>query len=149
MSNRMTKDEWAMQLAILTSKRATCQRRSVGAVFLNQKGHVMATGYNGNASGLPHCLDAPCSAANAPSGTNLDGCNAIHAEQNALLQCNDVWSIDTAYVTASPCLTCTKLLLNTSCKRIIFLEEYPHGSEALWLSAGRIWQKFPHNSLHL
>jgi hypothetical protein len=40
-----------------------------------------------------------------PSGTGLDVCEAIHAEQNALLQCKDVEQIDTAYVTAMPCMT--------------------------------------------
>jgi deoxycytidylate deaminase len=45
-------------------------------------------------------------------------------------------------VTASPCMTCAKLLLNTSCKRIVFLEEYPHSaSEGLWVSTGREWTK--------
>ena len=142
MPSRIDKDTWALMLAKITSERATCRRRRVGAVFLNSKGHVIATGYNGNASGLSHCLDIPCNGSDSPSGTNLDGCNALHAEQNALLQCHDVWSIDTAYVTASPCFTCTKLLLNTSCKRIVFIEDYPHGAEELWTSAGRVWQKF-------
>lgn len=83
-----------------------------------------------------------CEGAHARSGTNLDGCEAVHAEQNALLQCRDVYSIDVAYVTASPCMTCTKLLLNTSCREIIFLEEYPHSAaKELWESSGRAWSK--------
>lgn len=139
---RIDRDEWAMQLAHITSQRATCRRRKVGAVFLNERGHVIATGYNGNAAGLPHCLDHPCKAADALSGTNLDGCMALHAEANALLQCKDVYCIDTAYVTTSPCVHCVKLLLNTSCKRIVFSEDYPHSeSEAIWKSANRIWRK--------
>lgn len=149
---RISRDQWAMELAEVTAKRSTCCRRAVGAVFLNERGHVIATGYNGVAAGQPHCnthdqfheLGFPfaCDAAFAPSGTKLDGCQAIHAEQNALLQCRDVYSIDTIYVTASPCITCTKLLLNTSCKRIVFRDEYPHPEAGeLWKSAKRIWQK--------
>lgn len=152
---RPSRDEWALKLALLTAQRTTCCRRAVGCVLLNARGHVLATGYNGVAAGLPHCNDPEdpilhrpgpfpraCSGANAPSGTNLDGCQAIHAEQNAMLQCKDVYSIHTCYVTASPCMTCVKLLLNTSCERIVFVEEYPHPeARKLWESAGRAWEQ--------
>lgn len=143
--SRITKDEWAMQLAVVTASRATCLRRSVGCVLTNERGHVLATGYNGVASGLPHCkhhdqfaevgYPYACPGAHAPSGQGLDGCQAIHAEQNALLQCRDVYAIHTCYVTASPCITCVKLLMNTGCKRIVFREEYPHAeSRRLWMT---------------
>jgi len=158
---RPDRDTWAMKMASLTAHRSTCCRRNVGAVLLNERGHVLATGYNGVAAGQPHCneiLTVPrydlgtsmaqisypnaCSGAYSPSGTNLDGCQAIHAEQNALLQCRDVYAIHTCYVTASPCITCVKLLLNTSCQRIVFLEDYPHSAaKELWEGTGRSWQK--------
>lgn len=169
---RPSKDEWALQLALVTAQRATCLRRQVGAVLLNKRGHVLSTGYNGVAAGLLHCneekpegvFDTPdgkclgvgveipirtmvaypnaCPGAHSLSGTNLDACQAIHAEQNALLQCRDVHEIHTCYVTASPCMTCTKLLLNTTCERIVFVEEYPHvEARDLWVQAGRRWEK--------
>lgn len=156
---RPNRDQWAMELAQLTAQRSTCCRRAVGCVLLNERGHVLATGYNGVAAGLPHCNQPAsdqefasqpeyfyphaCEGAHAPSGTKLDACQAIHAEQNAMLQCKDVHEIHSCYVTASPCITCTKLLLNTSCQRIIFVEEYPHNQAAdLWRKAGREWLKF-------
>jgi dCMP deaminase len=156
---RPTRDQWAMDVAKLTASRSTCCRRNVGCVILNARGHVLATGYNGVAAGLPHCNEPQvnpammfggdptypnaCSGAAAPSGTNLDGCEAIHAEQNALLQCKSIYEIDTIYVTASPCVTCTKLLLNTSCRRVVYLEEYPHSqAKDMWIKAGREWHKF-------
>jgi dCMP deaminase len=163
---RPTRDVWAMSLALATAKRATCLRRSVGCVLLNFRGHVLATGYNGVAAGQPHCNELStfawaarqgdpgkkisfkneypraCLGAQAPSGTNLDGCQAIHAEQNAMLQCRDIHAIDTCYVTTSPCMTCTKLLLNTSCRRIVFQEEYPHAeARDLWVNSGRQWEQ--------
>lgn len=149
---RPSRDEWALKLALLTAQRATCCRRQVGCVLLNSRGHVLATGYNGVAAGLPHCnqhdpyhpLGFPhaCEGARSPSGMNLNGCQAIHAEQNALLQCRDVYAIHTAYVTASPCMTCVKLLLNTSCERIVYVEEYPHSAARdLWTGAGRSWEQ--------
>lgn len=170
---RPTRDRWGLELAYLTAKRGTCLRRQVGCVLVNFRGHVLATGYNGVASGLPHCNESTgfnfvyangidksksltgqstgqepvygnaCPGAHSPSGTNLDGCQAIHAEQNALLQCNNVYDIDTCYVTASPCITCVKLLLNTGCFRIVFSAEYPHAeSGKIWTAAGRSWEFF-------
>lgn len=151
---RTTREEWALELARVTAGRSTCLRRAVGCVLLNARGHVLATGYNGVAAGLPHCNEVrvvdgepsyphACPGASAPSGTRLDACHAIHAEQNALLQCRDVYEIDTCVVTVSPCVTCTKLLLNTSCRTIIFAEGYAHNTEAarLWRSAGRTWRQ--------
>ena len=150
---RPSRDEWALKLALLTAQRSTCLRRAVGAVLLNERGHVLATGYNGVAAGQFHCNDHDpyydtgyphaCSSIHASSGTDLDGCQAIHAEQNALLQCRDVYSIHTCYVTVSPCMTCTKLLLNTSCQRIVFLHEYPHQAAQLWINSGREWFQWP------
>lgn len=136
-------DTYFMSMAVLVSSRATCPRRKVGAVLINNRGHVLATGYNGVASGLVHCIDVPCPGANSKSGEGLSKCQALHAEQNALLQCRDVYQIDTLYVTTSPCITCTKLLLNTSCKRIVFLSEYSHNDASeLWTSTNRKLIKF-------
>lgn len=155
---RITVDQWALRLASLTALRSTCLRRSVGAVLLDAAVHVLSTGYNGVAAGLPHCNEptAPgqpgdngpvyghaCSGSLSPSGTNLDGCQAIHAEQNALLQCRDVMLVHTCYVTVSPCMTCAKLLLNTGCQRIVFNELYPGSDQVadLWLGARREWSQ--------
>jgi dCMP deaminase len=165
-------DDYFIAMVQLIATRSTCRRREVGCILVNKRNHVLATGYNGVAAGLPHCSESTgfdfvydngvdltkpltgqatsqkliyanaCPAANAAPGTQLDGCEAIHAEQNALLQCRDVYEITTCYVTASPCTTCTKLLLNTSCQRIVFIEEYPHALAAeLWVRNNRMWQR--------
>ena len=83
-----------------------------------------------------------CPGAGAPSGTDLDACEAIHAEANALLQCRNVWEIHTCYVTVSPCVSCVKLLLNPSTERIVFRAPYTHDEAArkLW---GRDWKCIP------
>lgn len=133
-------DVYMSAMALLVSSRATCSRRAVGCVLTNSHNHVLATGYNGVPKNFPHCNADLCPGMNSASGSSLDGCMATHAEQNALLQCRDTQSIFTAYVTASPCITCTKLLLNTSCHRIVFMEEYPHSkARELWTSVGRAW----------
>lgn len=154
METRPSWDEYFMQITKDVSARGSCLRRKVGCVLVNKHHRIMSTGYNGKASELPNCdtvirvlgeaYPHACSAAFAPSGTNLDGCEAIHAEQNALLYCKKVRKIHTAYTTASPCITCVKLLLGTGCKRIVFAEQYPHtASMDLWLAAGREWIYLP------
>lgn len=129
---------YMMGIALMAASRATCVRRSVGCVLVNRLNHILATGYNGVPRGMVHCALMKCPGAEAPSGQSLDGCMATHAEQNALLQCKDVEEITTAYVTAQPCITCVKLLMNTGCRSIVYLEPYPHPmAQRLWADAGR------------
>lgn len=136
-------NDYFLSIAQIVSTRATCCRRKVGCVLTNKRNHILATGYNGTAAGLKNCTHFnPCNeiARDSKSGKNLDLCEAIHAEQNALLQCGNAHEIETAYMTHSPCITCVKLLLNTSCQVIIFHEEYPHNiSKELWEKSGRKW----------
>ncbi len=153
---RPSLDRYFIDMARLVASRSTCVRRSVGCVLINSRNHVMATGYNGGPAGAKHCNDpevatdlqrlvfpnACAGAATAMSGQNLDQCNAVHAEQNAILQCSDAHSITTAYVTAFPCDSCTKLLLNTSCHRIVYLEPYAGNGARRWIEAGRVAEQF-------
>lgn len=133
-------------MAALAARRSTCARRAVGCILVNERGHVLATGYNGVASGLPHCIDSPCKGAGLPSGAGLHLCEAIHAEQNALLQCRNINEIHTVYVTASPCVSCMRLLMNTSVRRIVFSQEYPHAeSTGLAATVGIAWVHLPDN----
>lgn len=158
---REAKDITWLRIASALALQSTCLRRAVGCVLIDSHGEVDGTGWNGVAHGEPHCNETKrvdidyeivslnrisypfaCAGAEAASGTNLDGCEALHAEQNALLQCTDKWSITTCYCVASPCMTCTKLLLNTSCRRIVYIEEYPHAAARnLWTLSGREWIK--------
>lgn len=130
-----------IDIAHILSRRSTCARRKVGCVLVNSRNHVIGTGYNGVAPGETHCVDTPCKGALLPSGVGHDVCEAVHAEQNALLQCKDVYDIDICYTTTAPCMACTKLLLNTSCSKIIFAEAYDVHCEAreLWERSARTW----------
>lgn len=137
---RPDKDLYFLTIARAVSLRSSCLSRPVGCVLVNDKFNIISTGYNGNAAGVSNCLDASCRRAGSKSGENLHLCEALHAEMNALLQCPDTYNIHTAYVTVSPCIACTKLLMNTSCKRIVFMDQYPHTrSEGLWKLCGREW----------
>lgn len=122
--NRETRDQYFLKIAQLVSTRSTCIRRSVGCVIINSFGHIKATGYNGVPKKFPHCIDSPCGGENAESGTKLNLCMATHAEQNALLQCDDTMKIHKIYLTTSPCIACAKLIGNTSCKEVIYSDKY-------------------------
>jgi len=163
---RSSIDAWALSLAVVTAKRGTCLRRQVGCVLLDARRRVLATGHNGVARGLPHCNEAifgeevptsgpygvrpvlhphACAGAKLKSGMGLDTCEAVHAEVNACLQCGDVMAIESCYVTVSPCVSCTKLLMNTGCRRIVFRTPYiqDETSRALWEKLpGRTWEHF-------
>jgi dCMP deaminase len=141
---RLSHEHYFMLIAKVASLRSVCKSRQVGAVLVDSNNYVLATGYNGPAKGVSECN--PCRRLGVESGYGLEGCVAVHAESNALLQCMDIRKIDTLYVTISPCFGCLKLLLNTPCKRICYLNTYPNQeSEDVWKELGRKWQqvKFP------
>ncbi len=142
---RPSRDELYLGVAKLVATRGTCARRQVGAVLVDDKGRILSTGYNGVASGRPHCNEGhPCPGASLASGQGLDLCEALHAEQNAILLLKDPWTVETCYLTTTPCVSCIKLLLGTSCKRIVALEEYPHSeAKRWWTEAGRVWEVAP------
>ena len=65
---------------------------------------------------------------NIASGTQQEYCYAIHAEQNAIVQAAKLGnSVDgaTIYVTHQPCVICTKLIINSGIKRIVYKNPYP------------------------
>ena len=121
---RESKNQYFLKIAQLVATRSTCIRRSVGCVIINKYGHIKATGYNGVPKNYEHCLDTPCGGQNEKSSKNLNLCMATHAEQNALLQCQDIMDIETMYCTTSPCITCAKLISNTSCNKVVYSNEY-------------------------
>lgn len=125
---RTNKDEYFMDIAKRTAEQSTCLRRHVGAVIVRDK-HILSTGYNGAVSGSKHCDEKGClrKQLNIPSGERHEICNAVHAEQNAIIQAARFgYSIDGAsiYVTDSPCYICGKMLVNAGIKEIIIDKEY-------------------------
>lgn len=119
--DRLTWDEYFMNLAITVSERGTCDRAYVGCVIVNEDNRIVTTGYNGSIKGNPHCDEI--------GHTMRDGhCIAtIHAEMNALLYCaKEGISVNgcKAYVTHFPCLNCTKSLIQAGIKEIYYREAY-------------------------
>ena len=97
----------------------------MGAVITTIDNYVLGIGYNGVPRGFSHCLESACPGATAQSGTALEECLAVHAEMNALLQCTNPEKAAKLYVTVSPCISCAKVIANTTIKSIITAEVYP------------------------
>lgn len=128
-----------MRTAWAIAGRSTCARRKVGCVLLDEHNKFLASGYNGTPRMFPHCTEHPCGGQKYKQGKGLEVCEAVHAEQNALLQCADVNAIATAYCTTAPCIHCVKLLLNTTCQLIVIDRQYCDVAYNLWHRGGRQW----------
>jgi len=141
MAIRPSKMMTFTRLAEDIAEQSTCKRRQVGCFLVDANHHVLSVGYNGVAKGMKHCLDEPCSGSECKSGEGLDLCLAIHAEQNALIRCKEPNVIHTCYTNVAPCMHCLKMLLNTSCQRVVFLHNYADSvrCKELWESANRQW----------
>lgn len=143
-SRQHLKDLVWLRVAFEVSRLGTCPRRTVGCVLLDASGRVLSTGHNGGLPGAPHCIDVPCPGAEAKSGEGLDECDAIHAEQNAMIYCPFPSQIHTVYCTDSPCSSCVKLLLTAPAQRLVFARAYPHPyARSRWEDAGRKWDHVP------
>ena len=116
-----------MDVAELSAVRSTCLRRHVGAVAIKDN-RILATGFNGNVSGTPHCSICIREQKGIKSGEDVATCFAIHAEANLVAQAA-IFGISlvgaTVYVTNQPCLSCLKLLLQVKVRAIIFKDTYP------------------------
>jgi len=121
-------DEYFLKVAAVVAERSTCRRHHVGAVAVKDK-HILATGYNGAPAGLKDCLELGClrDELGIPSGERHEICRAIHAEQNVIIQAalHGV-SLEgcTIYATHTPCVLCTKMLVNAKIKRYISFGKY-------------------------
>lgn len=130
--SRPSRDRNYLDQAFIVARRATCARGQRGCILVDTRGRPLSQGYNGPASGEVHCIDVPCAGASYPPGQGLDQCRALHSEWNALILCEKPFEIYTCYSTHSPCITCLKMLANTSCKRIVFGNLYAHGDLSGW-----------------
>ena len=113
----MTKlDKVFINIAKETSTLSHCVRSKVGAVLVKE-GNIISFGYNGTPSGMD----------NACEEDDVTLAHVIHAESNAILKAaktgNSVNSA-TLYLTLSPCLDCSKLILQSGIKKVVYLNAY-------------------------
>ncbi|MCB9799478.1 MAG: AAA family ATPase [Candidatus Omnitrophica bacterium] len=122
-------DDYFLGIAKVVALRSNCIKRKVAAVIVKDK-RIIATGYNGTPRGVKNCNEGGCPRCNSfgLSGTGLDECLCSHAEENAIVQSayHGVNIKDTVlYTTFSPCLTCTKMIINAGIREVVFNVEYP------------------------
>jgi len=113
-----------MRMAEELAKRSTCARLQVGTVITDaQLEHVVSIGYNGNARGFPNRCDS----------TEAGKCGCIHSEMNALVKAPGQMRDKVAFITASPCVMCAKLMVQSNVAWVFYRERYrvPSGLEIL------------------
>lgn len=128
-------NKWDKRFMELTEKVATwssCfkEDRQVGAVIVRDK-RILSTGYNGAPEGVKSCKEkGECLRLKMgiTSGTLLEKCYSVHAEQNAIVNSARLGvSLDgaTLYCTHQPCVICAKLIVNAGIKRVVYKAGYP------------------------
>lgn len=106
-----------MQMARIWADNSYCQRRKVGALLVKNQ-MIISDGYNGTPSGFPN---------NCEDENNVSYPYVLHAEANAITKiARSGNSSDgaTLYVTASPCMECAKLIIQSGIKRVVYGEQY-------------------------
>jgi dCMP deaminase len=117
-------DDYYLNMLPLIASRATCPRRQVAAILVDDSGRLVSIGYNGSPSGMSHCIDTPCAGASDKSG-DTTRCIAIHAEMNALSQARSSRRLPhTLYCSTTPCFECAKLLITEGVRRVVAASKY-------------------------
>lgn len=135
-------DSYFMGIAKVVALRSNCIKRKVAAVIVKDK-RIISTGYNGTPRGVKNCTEGGCPRCNAidASGKGLEECLCSHAEENAIVQsAYHGVSIggSVLYTTFSPCLICTKMIINAGIREVIYNVSYPMSDTSfkLLLEAG-------------
>lgn len=106
-----------LRMARIWAENSYCQRRKVGALVVKNK-MIISDGYNGTPSGFENqCED----------NNNVTKPYVLHAEANAitkLARSNNNSDNATLYVTAAPCIECSKLIIQAGIKRVVYGEKY-------------------------
>jgi dCMP deaminase len=110
-------DQRYLRMADIWAQNSYCQRRKVGALLVKDK-MIISDGYNGTPAGFENvCEDED----------NKTKPYVLHAEANAITKVaksNNSSEGATLYVTSSPCLECSKLIIQAGIKRVVFTENY-------------------------
>ena len=127
-------DNYFIEIAKVVSSRSTCLRRKYGAVIVKDR-VIVSTGYNGSPRGMTDCIDTgKCTRKelNIPSGERYELCEAVHAEQNAIINSSPERMKDaTIYIAGfeengdfadgAPCKLCNRIIRNAQIKEVVYL----------------------------
>lgn len=110
-------DERYLRMAQVWAENSYCKRRQVGALLIKNK-MIISDGYNGTPSGFENICE------------DEDGKTkpyVLHAEANAITKIAKSYNSSegaTLYVTSSPCIECSKLIIQAGIKRVVFFDQY-------------------------
>ena len=110
-------DEIYLEMSNVWSKNSHCKRMQVGCLIVKNKS-IISDGYNGSPSGFPNVCE---------SDLNETLPYVLHAEANAITKLargTQSSYNSTLYVTLSPCFECSKLIIQSGIKRVLFSEVY-------------------------
>ena len=110
-------DQRYIEMAGIWARNSYCNRRQVGALIVKDK-MIISDGYNGTPSGFENV----CEDENGVTKPYV-----LHAEANAITKVAKSGNSSqgsTLYVTASPCLECSKLIIQSGIKRVVYRDEY-------------------------
>lgn len=146
-------DEYFMEVANAIAKRATCDRGRSGCVIARDH-QVLATGYVGAPSGLPHCDEVGHDLkrlVNQDGTTSTHCVRTVHAEQNAICQAarrGTPIEGATLYCRMTPCRSCAMMIINCGIVRVVCERRYHDGaeSEAMFRAVG-IALEFVHDEV--
>lgn len=120
-------DNTYMTIASIIAKESKCERAKVGAVIVKNK-RIVATGYNGQASGVDNCCEESVNNVLTTLPT------VIHAELNAILNATtEDLNGATLYVTMSPCLHCASLIKQKGISKVVYGKMYRDIESIKWL----------------
>lgn len=106
-----------LRMARIWAENSYCKRRQVGAIIVKNQ-MIISDGFNGTPAGFENvCEDS----------SNATKPYVLHAEANAITKVarsNNSSDGSTLYVTASPCMECSKLIIQSGIKRVVFSELY-------------------------
>ena len=119
-------DRRYLRMAAVWAENSYCRRRQVGALIVKDK-MIISDGYNGTPAGFENvCEDE----------NNVTKPYVLHAEANAITKVarsNNSSENSTLYITDSPCMECSKLIIQSGIRRVVYSNPYrnPEGIELL------------------
>lgn len=131
---RVSKENYYLDIAQTVTERATCLRRVYGAIIVKND-EIISTGYNGAPRGRKNCVDLGCctrEAMQVPRGERYELCRSVHAEANAIISASrrDMAG-GTIYLVgrdartgellpdADSCAMCRRQIINAGLERIV------------------------------
>lgn len=117
MDKRNKFDKSYLEMASVWAQNSYCVRRKVGAILVKDK-MIISDGYNGTPSGFENVCE---------DDEGVTKPYVLHAEANAITKVAKSGNSSdgaTLYVTAAPCMECSKLIIQAGIKRVVYRDEY-------------------------